>query len=181
MFVLITGGSGSGKSEYAEGLALKLEPGKKLYLATMMVWDEEGRKRVSRHKKMREGKRFETVEIYSDLEKFTIPDGFKGKRPTILLECMSNLVCNEFYRQEKEAYCRIVRGIERLLSCSEHLIVVTSEVCSDGAAYSDETERYRKLLGQINCYLAGRAGLVAEAVCGIPVFWKQDRAAAEKR
>ena len=67
MFVLITGGSGSGKSEYAEGLALKLEPGKKLYLATMMVWDEEGRKRVSRHKKMREGKRFETVEIYSDL------------------------------------------------------------------------------------------------------------------
>ena len=29
MFAVVTGGSGSGKSEYAEGLAVRLEPGKK--------------------------------------------------------------------------------------------------------------------------------------------------------
>ena len=48
MFAVITGGSGSGKSDYAERLSQMLEPGKKLYLATMMVWDREGEERVGR-------------------------------------------------------------------------------------------------------------------------------------
>ena len=56
MFYLITGGSGSGKSEYAENLARKLgkstapdtEAAPLYYIATMRVWDEEGRARVRR-------------------------------------------------------------------------------------------------------------------------------------
>ena len=41
MLALITGGSGSGKSAWAEGLAQRLCPGPKLYLATMRPTDDE--------------------------------------------------------------------------------------------------------------------------------------------
>ena len=84
MLAVVTGGSGSGKSEYAEGLALQAEPGRKLYLATMMVWDEEGRQRVRRHRRMREGKQFRTEEVFSDLEQFELPDGWEKGEATIL-------------------------------------------------------------------------------------------------
>lgn len=40
MFILVTGGSGSGKSEFAENIAMKLG-GKMLYVATMKPYDDE--------------------------------------------------------------------------------------------------------------------------------------------
>lgn len=90
----------------------------------------------------------------------------------MLLECVSNLVCNEFYRQEKGAAERIMDGICQLAGQCRHLIVVTNEVSADGRYYGEETERYRRLLGRINCFLGSRADLVVEAVYGIPVVRK---------
>ncbi len=172
MFAVITGGSGSGKSDYAERLSQMLEPGKKLYLATMMVWDREGEERVARHRRMRAGKNFETVEVYTELEQFCLPKPFQPGDAVVLLECMSNLVCNEFYRQEKGAAERIMDGTCQLAGQCRHLIVVTNEVSADGRYYGEETERYRRLLGRINCFLGSRADLVVEAVYGIPVVRK---------
>lgn len=40
MFVLVTGGSGSGKSAYAESRILEFGPGERIYLATMMCFDD---------------------------------------------------------------------------------------------------------------------------------------------
>lgn len=72
MQYLITGGSGSGKSEYAEGLSLSLAGKKRIYLATMRIWDGEGRARVQRHRRMRSGKGFYTAERYTDLASFSL-------------------------------------------------------------------------------------------------------------
>ena len=68
MFLLVTGGSGSGKSEYAERRVLELGAGYRIYLATMQCFDEESEKRVQRHRKMRAGKGFVTVERPLDLK-----------------------------------------------------------------------------------------------------------------
>ncbi|MDE7428998.1 MAG: bifunctional adenosylcobinamide kinase/adenosylcobinamide-phosphate guanylyltransferase, partial [Lachnospiraceae bacterium] len=48
MMILVIGGSGSGKSSYAEEVAgsVSEEDMKKYYLATMQIFDEEGRKKV---------------------------------------------------------------------------------------------------------------------------------------
>lgn len=70
MFILVTGGSGSGKSEFAENIAMKLG-GKMLYVATMKPYDDECLKRIERHRKMRDGKGFRTVECYTDLSEIT--------------------------------------------------------------------------------------------------------------
>ena len=50
--ILVTGGQRSGKSGYAQRLALSLSPNP-VYLATSRIWDEEFRKRVERHQRDR--------------------------------------------------------------------------------------------------------------------------------
>ena len=63
MITLVIGGSGSGKSAYAEQMAVKAAGnGSLYYVATMQVYDEEGKKKVERHQKMRAGKGFLTIE-----------------------------------------------------------------------------------------------------------------------
>ena len=61
MITLVTGGSGSGKSAYAESLLYSCE-GIRYYIATMQIYDAEGEKKVERHRKLRAGKGFLTIE-----------------------------------------------------------------------------------------------------------------------
>ena len=53
MLMMVTGGSGSGKSEFAESLVTGLADGPNLYIATMFPFDEECHKRIARHREMR--------------------------------------------------------------------------------------------------------------------------------
>ena len=120
MFILVTGGSGSGKSEFAENIAMKLG-GKMLYVATMKPYDDECLKRIERHRKMRDGKGFRTVECYTDLSEIT------ESADTILLECMSNLTANVMFSDNNDnAFEKIIGGILNLKS--ENIVVVTNEI-----------------------------------------------------
>ena len=65
--ILITGGSGSGKSAYGEKRILEAGEMTRYYIATMEVFGEEGRKKVERHKKLRQGKGFITIESPKDV------------------------------------------------------------------------------------------------------------------
>ena len=53
MIVLVTGGSGCGKSTWAERLVETLPRENRVYIATMQVYDEESRQRVKRHREQR--------------------------------------------------------------------------------------------------------------------------------
>ena len=99
MVHLITGGSGSGKSEYAEEMACRCRkgPGEKLvYVATMYPYGEETKMKIRRHRQMREGKGFETVECYTGLARVAGRLEAYGS-VTVLIECISNLVSNGLY------------------------------------------------------------------------------------
>ena len=68
MVYLIIGGSGSGKSAYAEQLMERFTGvTEKYYLATMQIFDEEGEKRKMKHKAARQGKGFLTIEQPRDI------------------------------------------------------------------------------------------------------------------
>lgn len=179
MTALVIGGSGSGKSEYAENLAVSLGGDRRIYIATMKPWDEECANRIIRHRKMREKKQFETVECYRSLKKLELK-----KRPSVvLLECMSNLVSNELFGLWEEgdipvldknaAADEIAEGIINLERQTDHLVVVTNDVFSDGDNYSSQTNEYRQVLGSINQLAAERADLVVEVVAGIPIKIKE--------
>ena len=95
MMILITGGSASGKSAFAEDKLLSFGDKKRYYLATMAVWDEECRERIRRHRIKRSGKGFSTIEKPVDLKDVSLPGGSAA-----LLECVSNLTANELFREE---------------------------------------------------------------------------------
>ena len=163
--VFDTGGSGSGKSEFAENIAMKLG-GKMLYVATMKPYDDECLKRIERHRKMRDGKGFRTVECYTDLSEIT------ESADTILLECISNLTANVMFSDNNDnAFEKIIGGILNLKS--ENIVIVTNEISSDGIEYDGDTKMYISLLGRINSALSKRADKVYEVVYGIPIEIKR--------
>ena len=167
MIALFTGGSGSGKSEMAESYACRLASNKKplYYFATMRVWGEEGRARVEKHRRQREGKGFATVECPSRL-----PLGVAGG--VILLECLSNRLANAMFGDgEPDPVGRIVSELDTLAEKND-LVVVTNEIFSDGAKYDAETAQYIEFLGLLNQKLARRAQLFVESVYSIPVVHK---------
>ena len=164
---LITGGSGSGKSAYAEAQILALNGECRVYLATMYPYDEESRQRIARHRRMRAEKNFTTVECYRDLEKTEIPE-----HADVLLECMSNLTANEMFWPEgagSDTEEQILRGVEWLRRKARNLVIVSNEIFSDGCEYDSGTKEYQRTLGKINCRLAELADRVTEVVYGIPL------------
>lgn len=183
MMVLIIGGSGSGKSAYAEEYTVQISrDNPKYYLATMQVYDKEGQKKVERHRRQRKGKGFLTIEqqtnICEALEKMGTSE------QTALLECMSNLVANEMFSGETQKSCetvtdKIVKEIELLGSGLKHLVVVTNNVFEDGTVYDDTTMEYMRAMGSVNEKLALMADKVVEIVAGIPLTIKEGKRYAD--
>lgn len=180
MFVLVTGGSGSGKSEFAENIAmsyykteaLKIKKKNKqlpfIYLATMISFDKETEDKINRHKRMREKKQFQTIECFTGLKEIKLPQS-----GIVLLDCISNLTANEMFQKNgagRNTFSDVIEGITSLKSQCMHLIVVTNEIFSDGCVYEEDTKEYMKCLGNINKKMASMADQVVEVVCGIPVY-----------
>lgn len=200
MITLIIGGSGSGKSAYAEDYVLAAATDlPKYYIATMQVYDAEGERKVERHRRLRAGKGFVTIEQPTDIGKAGIKiagnawneqekgdihevDGMDAPNEekqggVALLECMSNLVANEMFSggqmSETDAVVRrVTEEIEALAKQLTHLVIVSNNVFEDGIAYDASTLRYIEALGRINTRLADLADHVVEVVVGIPVTVK---------
>ena len=193
MITLVTGGSGSGKSAYAESLLYSCE-GIRYYIATMQIYDAEGEKKVERHRKLRAGKGFLTIESPMNVGKIRFAcageaeqaqyrqgaerkvQGSSGKK-SALLECMSNLTANEMFtkdgmKSEEEVVKKIVSEIQTISQKLDNLVIVTNNVFEDGVIYDAGTMEYLKALGRINAALARLADRVAEVVVGIPVELK---------
>ena len=171
MLILVSGGAGSGKSEFAEGLVTSSGLEQRVYLATMRVWDAESVRRVERHRQMRAGKGFETLECPENLAGLTLPSGCAA-----LLEDLSNLTANEFSGQGRQgAFDRVLAGVGRAAGQAGLLVVVTNELFSDGMDYDPDTLAYLDVLARLNRAIAARAGGVYEVVCGIPVAWKGEK------
>lgn len=185
MFHVVTGGSGSGKSAFAEKMICKYHrespadglKGNLIYVATMIPYGEETMQKIHRHKRMREKKGFFTIERYTGLEKLSRSEFFQKEpgKPCILLECMSNLAANEIYEPGGAgmyAAEKILQGLEALRQVSCHLVIVTNEVCSDSAEDSKEMKFYKQVLSKVNRKMAEEADRVTEVVYGIPVTVK---------
>lgn len=167
MLLVVTGGAASGKSAHAEQLLVDAAPGDKCYLATMEPFGPDAAFRIDRHRALRAGKGFETIERYTNLAGLRLPKSYDG----VLLECLSNLLANELFSPvgagTDGAKAAVLDGIDALARQCRTLVVVTNEVFSDGLPYDADTLRYIRLLGESNQALCARADRVCESVCGI--------------
>jgi adenosylcobinamide kinase/adenosylcobinamide-phosphate guanylyltransferase len=228
MIVLVIGGSGSGKSEYAEKIICSMYDLAKIndihsslfYVATMKVYGEEGKAKVERHRNLRSGKGFETIEQETNIENAVAH--LHSLSDCILIECMSNLVANEMFTvsdandysnnneckdsnkykssneykdsnkykdtnkdkssseqdnnfsviSEDEVVAKVEKGIDRLFSSVQNVVIVTNNIFEDTQDYDELTAAYISALGRINSHLAKISDEVVEVVAGIPVVIK---------
>lgn len=165
MIVLVTGGSGCGKSTWAEKLVAAMPEGQRVYIATMQVYDEESVQRVARHRAQRAHLGFATLECEKDLAAAEIPQG-----SVVLLEDLVNLTANEMFSGGDVR--RIVPALHRLARRCRLLVMVTNDVFSDGVCYDESTQAYLRALSEINRSAAALADCVVEVVYSIPVLLK---------
>jgi adenosylcobinamide kinase/adenosylcobinamide-phosphate guanylyltransferase len=166
MRTLVIGGAASGKSEYAEALALAAGA-PRYYIATMMPYGDEAHARIEKHRRMRAQKGFITLEQYTDIGQVQLEHGC-----TALVECLGNLAANTLFSPEGGNVIEMLSGIAGLENTCKTLIVVTNDIFCDGVDYGESTIHYMQALSQLNNALATRFERIVEVVCGIPVYLK---------
>lgn len=169
---LITGGERSGKSRFAQEMAMKETP-TPVYLATARVWDDEFRLRIERHRRDR-GEQWTTIEE----EKFLSRHELAGR--TVVIDCvtlwLTNFFCDagndcpldDILREAREEFDRFTRH-------AAHYIFVSNEIGMGGVPIDPVQRRFTDLQGWMNQYIAARADEVVLMVSGIPVGVKGGR------
>lgn len=174
--ILVTGGSGSGKSAWAEKTLLAQAKGRAVYLAAMENdGTPEALARVARHRAMRArhgqeaGLEFLTVERPVNIGGAAVEPG-----DSVLLEDLGNLLANEIWSPQgvgaERAEEWIFAGLCALLERAELLVAVSCDVFADGMGYDAGTLAYIRSLAALHRRLSAHACQTVEVVCGIPII-----------
>ncbi len=166
--ILITGGQRSGKSTYAQDLALSLSANP-VYLATSAVWDEEHRQRIERHKRDR-GPEWTNVEELTDIQNVDV----SGR--VVVIDCVTLWATNFFMANNGDVEDTLAQLKERFIQFTAQeaiFIFVTNEIGLGGISSNDLQRRFTDLIGWMNQFIARAADEVVLMVSGIAVKIKQ--------
>ena len=162
--VLITGGSRSGKSSYAEKMALELSPNP-VYLATARIWDEEFRERVRRHQ-ARRGPQWTNIEEEKNMSRHDL----SGR--VVVVDCLTLWCTNFFFDLESDVDRALEAAkaeFDRFTAQDATFLFVTNEIGMGGTSDNEIQRKFTDLQGWMNQYAAACADEVILMVCGIPV------------
>ena len=161
--ILITGGQRSGKSQYAERLALSLSPNP-VYVATAHVWDEEFQQRVARHQERR-GPEWENIEEEQQLSHHCLA----GR--VAVIDCITLWCTNFFFALQDVAQSleALKREFDQFTQQDATFIFVSNEIGWGGVSENAVQRQFTDLQGWMNQYVAQHADEVVLMVSGIPV------------
>lgn len=178
--ILVTGGSRSGKSTFAEKLLEDKDD--VLYIATAIVTDKEMEKRVQKHKERRNVK-WGTYEGYKELDKVLKTDCHKY----IMLECIGTMVTNLMFDKNydfdtmsqediKKLSNHIKLEVEKIILAAKEnnkeLIIVTNEVGWSLVSEHRLGRIFSDTLGNLNQLIASLSDKVYLVACGLPLKLK---------
>ena len=165
--ILITGGARSGKSQYAEELALKLSKNP-VYVATAHVWDEEFAERVKKHQERR-GPEWTNIEE----EKLLSRHDLTGR--VAVIDCITLWCTNYFFKmQEIDTALEALKAeFDKFTAKDATYIFVTNEIGMGGVSDNAVQRKFTDLQGWMNQYVASKADEVILMVSGIPMRVKE--------
>lgn len=177
---LVTGGSRSGKSTFAESLFKDTDD--VLYIATAIITDEEMRDRINKHINSRNNK-WTTYEGFKDLEKVIKAT----KHNNVLLDCVTIMITNLMFEKNldfdnmtmeevDEIQNKIKLQFENLIKAAreekKNLVMVTNEVGSGLVPEYKLGRIYRDIAGFTNQHIAKLCDEVYFTACGLPLKLK---------
>ena len=179
--ILCSGGARSGKSEFAEQLALSLK-GRKAYVATGQAFDDEMKDRIKKHQ-MRRGKEWITFEIPLHLHKNW--EQIKNVSDVILIDCLTMFTSNHIFahgdintQEDANRIESIILEELRLLlqeinnSNDKTVIFVTNEI-GLGIVPENKLARYfRDITGRVNREVASAANKMYLTISGVTIELK---------
>jgi adenosylcobinamide kinase/adenosylcobinamide-phosphate guanylyltransferase len=172
--IFITGGARSGKSNFAEKMALS--SGKKVtYLATGQPLDQEMADRIKKH----QTKRPTGWETYEEpIEVCELVSRLGKEKEVILIDCLTLLVSNLLLREkhkvgdlkrEEEILLEIEKLTEIFYQVPAQIILVSNEVGMGIVPDHPLGRVYRDILGRANSIIAEKADEVFMMISGIPL------------
>ena len=167
MLYYISGGQRSGKSRYAQELALQLSSSP-VYLATSRAWDDDHRQRIARHVADRDD-RWTTLEE----EKYLSRLDLTGR--TVVLDCVTLWLTNFFTDTNydvTESLRQTKAEFDQLLKQDCTLLVISNEIGMGLHASTEAGRKFTDLQGWLNQYIAQRADLAIFMVSGLPLVVK---------
>ena len=179
--ILCSGGARSGKSEFAEQLALSLK-GRKAYVATGQAFDDEMKDRIKKHQ-LRRGKEWITFEIPLLLHENW--EQIKNVSDVILIDCLTMFTSNHIFahgdintQEDANRIESIILKELRLLlqeinnSNDKTVIFVTNEI-GLGIVPENKLARYfRDITGRVNREVASAANKMYLTISGVTIELK---------
>ena len=182
--IFICGGARSGKSTFAEQIAMKQaqEKRKRLhYIATSRPTDAEMKHRVRLHQQQRaqSGADWKTWECPMDLDQ--IASAFQST-DIVLLDCLTILLSNELFAQNddeapvttSQIIFNILHGIKMITKKAGMFIIVSNEVLYESVLDNSIVQTYQEILGQLHQEIVKVATKAYAVEAGIPVLMKGD-------
>ena len=169
--IMVTGGTRSGKSRFAERLAESFEP-MRGYLATGQPGDAEMAERIARHRGRR-GSEWQAVEEPLELTRAVVR--MDGRCTVLLVDCITLWLSNLLFHCEggaAEALLRVAGFTDRFEALKTPLIIVTNEVGMGIVPEHPLARSFRDLAGEANEMIAARADEVYVTISGLPLKLK---------
>ena len=167
MIYYITGGARSGKSAYAQELALSLSENP-IYLATARNWDADFDQRIKRHQSDRD-ERWENIEV----EKY--PATFNFKNRVVILDCVTLWLTN-FYVDTKydieKSLKQIKQAFDEMIKSDATFIIISNGLGMGLHADTESGRKFTDLQGWTNQYIAKKADKAIFMVSGLPLILK---------
>ncbi|KHJ37182.1 bifunctional adenosylcobalamin biosynthesis protein CobP [Pedobacter glucosidilyticus] len=167
MIYYISGGARSGKSSYAQNLALSLT-NKPVYLATARNWDKDFEKRIIRHQQDRD-ERWENIEE----EKYPARIDFTGK--VVVIDCVTLWLTNFFVDTQYDVEAsleQIKQAFDDLTQQEATFIIISNELGMGLHADTESGRKFTDLQGWFNQYIAKKADKAIFMVSGLPLSLK---------
>jgi adenosylcobinamide kinase/adenosylcobinamide-phosphate guanylyltransferase len=164
---LVLGGARSGKSRYAEGLVDR-HPGRRTYLATAEVLDDEMAVRVKAHRERRDSD-WKTVEEPLDLAARLKAETEQGA--AVLVDCLT-LWLGNLLGKERDCEAEIAGLVASVGQFGGPVVFVSNEVGLGIVPDNALARRFRDLAGKLHQRLAEKADHVVLVTAGLPMKLK---------
>lgn len=168
MIVFITGGVRSGKSGFAQRMALELSQ-HPVYVATAKVWDDDFKERVRQHQEER-GPEWTTFEAYKDIHSL----GLDGK--IVVIDCVTLWLTNFFMDFDGNidlSLAAFKKEVDLLGAIAATFIIISNEIGMGLHADTPMGRKFADLQGLANQYVASKATDAIFIVSGLPLYLKQ--------